>query len=72
MVERQQAPVESVVLSGSGEFLGNRAVAKLEARIVCLSRELGKETSEAAAAHALAYLVQKKSVQTEFTNRAPL
>jgi len=65
VVERHRGAVESVVLSGSGEFLGKRAVATLGARIVSLSRELGKETSEAATAHSLVYLARKESVQKE-------
>jgi probable H4MPT-linked C1 transfer pathway protein len=72
VVGGHSSPVTSVVLSGSGEFLGGRAVAQTGARIVSLSSELGRETSRAATAHALAYLVQKELAQKESTKRASL
>jgi uncharacterized hydantoinase/oxoprolinase family protein len=70
VAQRQRDPVTSVVLSGSGEFLADRATAKLAVnklggRIVSLSRELGKETSTAATAHALVYLARQQSTQKE-------
>jgi len=55
--------VETVVISGQGEFLAARIVneIKLEAKLVSLRRQLGTAVSKSATAHALATLAREAS-----------
>jgi probable H4MPT-linked C1 transfer pathway protein len=55
VVRRLPEPPKTVVLSGSGEFLG-RMVVDAGIKLVSLERELGVEASRAACATALAHL----------------
>lgn len=52
----------TVVLSGSGEFLGQRLLEKLEinGKVISLSRELGPVVSRCAPAHAVAVLASRQ------------
>ena len=61
VINRLNAVPETVVLSGRGEFLARRALAKLQLapRIVSLAEELGPDLSRCAAAHALAVLARE-------------
>lgn len=53
--------VETVVISGQGEFLAERIVKEvgLEAKLVSLRRQLGSSVSRSATAHALATLARE-------------
>ncbi len=56
---RSARPVETVIVSGSGEFLAERAARKFSdtpPQVVSLSQELGPAISEAACAYAVAVL----------------
>jgi probable H4MPT-linked C1 transfer pathway protein len=56
LMARLQQPPHTVVISGRGEFLARRLLdkIKLKANVISLSRELGPQLSNCAAAHALA------------------
>ena len=61
VIDRLSSPVETVVISGRGEFLARRLVAALALtpQIISLSQELGPELSQCAAAHSLAVLARE-------------
>lgn len=63
LIARLQQPPHTVVIAGSGEFLARRVLdeLKLRAAVVSLTRELGPELSQCAAAHALAVLAREGS-----------
>lgn len=58
VIARQPQPPETIILTGHGEFLGERVVERLsgDLTIVSLSRRLGPVVSRCATAHALAIL----------------
>lgn len=62
---RMKAPPATVVLSGLGEFLARRVVARAKFRpaIVSLSEKLGPALSVSAPAHALAVVAREESQQ---------
>ncbi len=61
VLRRLPSPVETVIISGQGEFLARRLAdrLKLPARVVSLNDELGPQLSRAAPAHALAVLARE-------------
>jgi probable H4MPT-linked C1 transfer pathway protein len=61
LIARLQQPPHTVVISGLGEFLALRVLDELKLRsaVVSLTRELGPELSQCAAAHALAVLARE-------------
>jgi len=61
LIARLQQPPHTVVISGRGEFLARRVLdeLKLKSAVVSLTRELGPELSQCAAAHALAVLARE-------------
>lgn len=61
VVDRQEAPPQTVILSGHGPFLARRAIAQigLHCNFVSLANELSPESSRSAAAHALAVLARE-------------
>ena len=65
VLARQPEPVQTVILSGSGEFLGRVVLEKepnlTRATVKSLATILGTEVSAAACAHALAVLVLEKT-----------
>ncbi len=58
----RQGAVERILLSGEGEFLARRAVARVlpGAAVISLSKLLGSRTSQVAPAHALAQLASER------------
>ena len=62
VLRRLSTPPETIVISGQGEFLVMRLCQRLQvsAKIVSLADELGKDVSQAAAAHALAVLAGER------------
>ncbi|GIW96084.1 MAG: tetrahydromethanopterin-linked C1 transfer pathway [Pirellulaceae bacterium] len=66
VIARLQEPVRVVVLSGQGEFLARRVLARvgLECRVISLTAELGMSVSAAAPAHAVAVLAQRTTSPT--------
>ena len=63
LIARLQQPPHTVVISGGGEFLARRVLdeLKLKSAVISLTRELGPELSQCAAAHALAVLAREGS-----------
>ncbi len=63
LIARLQQPPHTVVISGGGEFLARRVLDELKLRsaVISLTRELGPELSQCAAAHALAVLAREGS-----------
>ena len=61
LIARLQQPPHTVVISGRGEFLARRVLDELKFKgaVVSLTRELGPELSQCAAAHALAVLARE-------------
>lgn len=61
VLRRLPSPVDTVIISGQGEFLARRLAdrLKLPARVVSLNDELGPQLSRAAPAHALAVLARE-------------
>jgi len=58
---RFDQPVETVIVSGQGEFLGRQLLERLRLKcpVVSLSQELGPDMSRCAPAHALAVLARE-------------
>ncbi len=58
VLSRMKAPPSEIVLSGHGEFLARRLIARLEldCRVISLAEQLGEEISRCGCAHALAVL----------------
>jgi (4-(4-[2-(gamma-L-glutamylamino)ethyl]phenoxymethyl)furan-2-yl)methanamine synthase len=61
VVARVRQPISTIIVSGQGEFLARRVVAKmaLESKLVSLADVLGLEVSRSAPAHALAVLARE-------------
>lgn len=62
VIARQASPPTTIVISGRGEFLARRLIAKLKvtAAVISLNDELGSQVSRCAPAHALAVLASEK------------
>ena len=68
VIDRQPQGVQSVVLSGSGEFLARLAVGKLQLdlalagsiQVISLAEQMGSSVSKRATAHALAVLARDR------------
>ncbi|HEV3025591.1 MAG TPA: hydantoinase/oxoprolinase family protein [Pirellulales bacterium] len=62
VLRRLSAPPQTIIISGQGEFLIRRLCQRLQvpATIVSFADELGKDVSQAAAAHALAVLARER------------
>lgn len=61
VVERMSQPPQTAIISGRGEFLARRVLARAQpgVRIVSLADEMGPDLSIAATAHALAVLARE-------------
>jgi probable H4MPT-linked C1 transfer pathway protein len=67
VIEAMTRPPESIILSGQGEFLARRAVARLDpfGRLVSLSEQLDSQVSRCAPAHALAVLFRQQRTEPQ-------
>jgi len=62
VIANMPSPLETIILSGQGEFLGRQVVQQLRSRcrVLSLTNELGPEISRCAPAHALARLARER------------